>query len=65
MSVNVTIGGRTFACVRLSEADFTYVAAVCVVLRMNQDASSTVLDVGQSGQVGRRIDDHGRECAGR
>jgi hypothetical protein len=70
MATNVTIGGRTFACVRLSEADFTDVAAVYVILCVGQDGNWTVLDVGQSGQVGSRIDDHDRKacwtrnCAG-
>lgn len=62
MATNVTIGGRTFACVRLSEADFTDVAAVYVILCVAQDGSWTVLDVGQSGQVGSRIDDHDRKA---
>jgi len=63
MATNVTIGGRTFFCVSLSEADFTDVAAVYVILCVAQDGSWTVLDVGQSGQVGIRIDDHDRkEC---
>jgi hypothetical protein len=60
MATNLTIGGRTFACVSLSEADFTDVAAVYVVLCVAQDGSWTVLDVGQSGQAGSQIYDHDR-----
>jgi hypothetical protein len=61
MATNVTIGERTFVCVRLSEADFTDVAAVYVILCVAQGGSWSVLDVGQSGQVGSRIDDHDRK----
>ena len=62
MATNVTIGGRTFVCVRLSEADFTDVAAVYVILCVAENGSWAVLDVGQSGQVGSRIDDHNRRA---
>ena len=61
MATNVTIGEKTFVCVKLSEADFTDIAAVYVILCVKQDGNWTVLDVGQSGQVGSRIDDHDRE----
>ena len=61
MAVPVTIGGRMFFCERLSDADFADRAAVYVVLCVAQDGSWTVLDVGQSGQVGSRIDNHDRE----
>jgi hypothetical protein len=47
-------------CVALSEADFADVAAVYVVLCVATDGSWTVLDVGQSGEVGSRIDEHER-----
>jgi hypothetical protein len=59
---NVKIAGRAFACVRLSEADFTDVAAVYVILCVGRNGRWTVLDVGQSGQVGSRIDDHDRKA---
>ena len=63
MATKLMIGGKPFVCVRLSEADFTDVAAVYVILCVEQNGSWTVLDVGQSGQVGSRIDDHDRkEC---
>lgn len=61
MATNVTIGGYPFVCVPLTEADFSDVAAIYVILCVAQGGSWTVLDVGQSGQVGNRIDDHDRK----
>jgi hypothetical protein len=58
---NVTIGGLPFVCVPWSEADFTDFAAIYVIICVVQGGSWTVLDVGQSGQVGSRIDTHDRE----
>lgn len=63
MATDLTIGGTTFVCVTLSEADFSDVAAVYVILCVAQDASWTILDVGQSGQVESRIDDHDRKAS--
>ncbi|MDQ7788455.1 MAG: hypothetical protein RDU41_00190 [Clostridia bacterium] len=60
MDTDVTIGGYPFVCVPLAQADFSDVAAIYVILCVAQDRSWTVLDVGQSGQVGSRIDDHDR-----
>jgi hypothetical protein len=60
-STNVTIGGKQFACVPLGQADFSDVAAVYVVLCVAQDGKWTVLDVGQSGKVGSRIESHDRK----
>jgi len=63
MATQVTIGGRSFSCVRLSETNFKDVAAIYVILCVAKDGSWTVLDVGQSGEVGSRIDTHDRqEC---
>jgi len=62
MSTQVSIGGRTFSCVKLSDADFKDVAAIYVILCVAQDGSWTVLDVGQSGAVGSRIDTHDRQA---
>jgi len=63
MIKNVPIGGKNFVCVSLSEAEFADMAAVYVILCVAQNSSWTVLDVGQSGQLGSRIDDHDRkEC---
>lgn len=58
--VSVTIGGTAFACVRLADADFADAAAVYVILCVAADGSWKVLDVGQSGEVGSRIDQHDR-----
>ncbi len=61
--VAVTISGRAFSCVRLAEADFRDVAAIYVILCVKPDSSWTVLDVGQTGELGTRIDSHDRrEC---
>jgi len=60
MSTNVTIREYLFVCVPSAQADFSGMAAIYVILCVAQDGSWTVLDVGQSGQVGTRIDDHDR-----
>jgi hypothetical protein len=62
MATNLTIGGTTFVCAMLSEADFTDVAAVYAILCVAQDGTWIVLDVGQSGQTGSRIYDHDRKA---
>jgi hypothetical protein len=61
MATNLKIGGKTFVCVKLSEANFTDIAAVYVILCVDENGQWTVLDIGQSGQVGSRIDDHDRK----
>jgi hypothetical protein len=61
MSTPVTIGGKPFACVRLADADFRDQAAVYVILCVGPGGSWKVLDVGQSGAVGSRIDSHDRK----
>lgn len=61
MASNVTIGGRPFVCVPLSQADFVDVAAIYVIICVAQGGSWKVLDVGQSGQLGTRINTHDRE----
>ncbi len=58
--VTVNIAGYPFSCVRLDDADFSDEAAVYVVLCVSEGGSWTVLDVGQSGEVGTRIDSHER-----
>ena len=60
-SVKVTIGGHPFACYRLSEAGFINIAAIYVILCVSQGGSWKVLDVGQSGELGERIDNHPRK----
>jgi len=59
-AVTVPIGGREFSCVGLADADFADVAAVYVILCVGEGGTWTVLDVGQSGEVGSRIDAHDR-----
>ncbi|RJO61004.1 hypothetical protein C4544_03960 [candidate division WS5 bacterium] len=61
MSTQVKIGDRTFSCVKLSEANFKDIAAVYVILCVEKGGSWTVLDVGQSGEVGTRINSHDRQ----
>jgi hypothetical protein len=61
-SVQLEIGGYSFTCVRLTEADFTDVAAVyAVICVLDQEGNWRVLDVGQTGEVGTRINSHERE----
>lgn len=62
MPTNVTIGGLPFTCVPLAQADFADVAAIYVTLCVAKDGSSTVLDVGQSGELGSRIASHDRRA---
>ncbi len=59
-SVKVTISGYPFVCTALSNADFTDQAAVYVILCVSEGGSWTVLDVGQTGKLGMRIDSHDR-----
>jgi hypothetical protein len=61
MAKDVTIGSYPFVCVPLGEADFSDVAAVYVILCVAAGGSQTVLDVGQTGQLGSRIDEHERK----
>ena len=61
-STNVNIAGRTFVCVRLAEAGFSDIAAVYVILCVSHGGQWPVLDVGQSGQLGSRIDSHKRKA---
>jgi len=56
--VTVTISGRPFSCVSLAQADFVDMDAVYVILCVKPDKSWTVLDVGQTGELGSRIDSH-------
>ncbi len=59
-TVAVTIGGRSFSCVPLAEANFADVAAIYVIICVNPDKSWRVLDIGQTGELGTRIDSHDR-----
>ena len=57
----VTIGNLAFQCVRLSEADFKDIAAIYVIICVDKDGIWKVLDVGQTGELGERIDNHDRK----
>jgi len=59
--VSVTIGALPFQCVKLSEADFRDIAAIYVILCVDKDGNWTVLDIGQTGELGERIDTHDRK----
>lgn len=58
---DVTIYNLPFKCVRLSEADFSDFAAIYVILCVGEGGKWKVIDVGQSGEVGTRINSHDRE----
>ena len=57
---NVTIGNFAFVCVPLSIANFLDVAAVYVILCVGATGKWNILDVGQTGGLGDRIDSHER-----
>jgi hypothetical protein len=59
--VPITIGNLEFTCVRLSEADFKEVAAIYVIICVDSNGKWKVLDVGQTGSLGERIDGHDRK----
>jgi hypothetical protein len=58
---DVTIYNLPFTCVKLSEADFSDFAAIYVILCVSVGGKWKVLDVGQSREVGTRINSHDRE----
>ncbi len=60
-TANVTIGGYPFVCVSLANADFTDVASIYVILCVGQDGKWSVVDVGETGELGDRIDSHDRK----
>jgi hypothetical protein len=57
---DVNIYRLPFKCVKLSEADFSDFAAIYVILCVDKGGNSKVIDVGQSGEVGTRINSHDR-----
>jgi len=61
MSAKVKIGGMPFACVPLAQADFEDIAATYVVLCVAPGGEWKVLDVGETGALGDRIDSHDRK----
>jgi hypothetical protein len=62
-TTNLTIDGLYSVCVPLSNANFSDVAAIYIIICVNPDGSWTIIDIGQSGELGTRIDLHDRrEC---
>jgi len=59
-AVNLTIGSYPFQCYRLADAAFINIAGVYVIIGVAEDGKWTVLDVGQSGELGERIQGHPR-----
>jgi hypothetical protein len=69
--ITVPIDGLSLKCVPLDEADFKDFAAIYVIICIDLNTGKyKTLDVGQSGQLGTRINNHDREecwkkrCAG-
>ncbi|OIO76452.1 MAG: hypothetical protein AUJ85_00420 [Elusimicrobia bacterium CG1_02_37_114] len=64
-TANVTIDDYPFVCVPLFQSDFKEVAAIYVIICVKSGGSWSIIDVGQSGQLGNRIDHHDRiKCWG-
>jgi hypothetical protein len=59
-SVNLTIAGLPCVCVPLSDVDFSDIAAIYIIICVHPDKSWTIIDIGESGELGSRIDDHDR-----
>lgn len=57
----LNIDGLPFICVKLSEADFTDVGAIYIIICVGENRKWAVIDVGQSLMVGTRINNHVRE----
>lgn len=58
---SLTIYELPFMCVRLCDVQFADRAAIYVILCVKSNGKSTVVDVGQSGELQARIDGHNRE----
>jgi len=59
--VSIIFNGLAFQCVRLSDADFKDIAAIYVIICVDKNGDWEVLDVGQTGELGDRIDSHDRQ----
>ena len=59
-STTLTIDGLSAVCVPLDDADFSDIAAIYIIICVAPDGSWTIIDIGQSGEVGTRIDSHDR-----
>jgi len=62
MTKVLKVGQVPFSCVKLAEADFKDRAAVYAVLSVHANDEWTVLDVGQSGDVGPSVAAHPRNA---
>jgi len=61
MSTTVTIGDLPFQCDRLGVVQYDNVAAVYVIICVDDDGTWQVLDVGETGELGDRLEGHERE----
>lgn len=59
--INLTIKDLPCVCMPLSDASFSDIAAIYIVICIDANNKYTVIDIGQSGQVGSRINSHDRE----
>lgn len=59
-TIRRTIQGYPFVLARLREAVFPDVAGVYLVVSVDADGSWYALDVGESGQLGSRLEKHDR-----
>ena len=60
-TTELTIYNLPFKCTRLSDADFSDRAAIYVIICVISKDDWEVIDVGQSGELGTRIDTHERK----
>jgi len=60
-STSLTIDGLATICVPLADADFSDIAAIYIIICVASDGSWTIIDIGQSGELGTRIDSHDRQ----
>jgi len=61
-SLELNIDGKNCICVPLSDANFADIAAIYVIICINRVGNTyTVIDIGQTGELGTRINNHDRE----
>lgn len=59
-TTTLTIDGLPCVCVPLSDADFSDIAAIYIIICVHPGGTWTIIDIGQSGELGSRIDSHDR-----
>lgn len=59
--VKLKIGGYDFTSYPLREVGSVNVAAIYVIIGVQENGSFKYLDVGQSGELGERLDNHPRQ----